>query len=75
MHLILYIATPYPFSTELADLVADKELFNKIGLGNFKLADLTIIEDDDILQHNKLALLEILVKHIYDRDFNAVIDY
>lgn len=36
---------------------------------------MTITEDDDILQHNKLALLEILVKHIYDRDFNEVIDY
>lgn len=67
--------TPYPYSTELADLFADKELFNGIGLGNFKLADLTLTEDDEILQHNKLALLEILVKHIYDRDFNAVIDY
>jgi len=50
-------------------------MFLDIGLGNFRLADLTIIEDDQLIQHNKLALLEILVKHIYDRDFSAVIDY
>lgn len=68
-------ATPYPYATEVADLFADKALFGDIGLGNFKLADLSITEDDEILQHNKLALLEMLLKHIYDRDFNAVIDY
>lgn len=67
--------TPYPYSTQLADLFADRELFNSVGLGNFKLADLTVIEDDEILQHKKLAFLEILLKHIHDKNFNAIIDY
>lgn len=48
--------TPYPYSTSLADLFADRELFNAVGLGNFKIADLTVIEDDEILQHKKLGV-------------------
>lgn len=66
---------PYPYSNELADLFADKELFDSIGLGNFKLADLTVTEDNEILQDKKLVLLEMLLKHIHDRDFNSIIDY
>ncbi|MBP9742748.1 MAG: Rpn family recombination-promoting nuclease/putative transposase, partial [Burkholderiales bacterium] len=56
--------TPYPYSTQLADLFVDKDLFEQIGLGNFKLADLTVIEDSEIAQHKKLAFVEILLKHI-----------
>ncbi len=65
--------TPYPHSSELVDLFVDKELFNQIGLGNFKLADLTVIEDIEIEQHQKIAFLEILVKHIHDKNLIAII--
>ena len=65
--------TPYPYSTELSDLFADKELFKQIGLGNFKLVDLTISEDSEISQHKKLAFLEIIVKHIHDKNLDAII--
>ena len=65
--------SPYNYSTELADLFADKELFNRIGLGNFKLTDLTVTHDDEILQHKKISLLELLLKHIHDRDIKAII--
>lgn len=67
--------SPYPATTQLADLFADKDLFSEIGLGDFKLADLTIIEDEEIVQHRKLGLLEITLKHIRDRDFNQAISY
>lgn len=66
--------SPYTYSSELADLFADKELFNSIGLGNFKLTDLTITHDDVILQHKKISLLELLLKHIHDRDLNETIE-
>jgi len=65
--------SPYTYSAELADLFADRELFKRIGLGNFKLADLTVIQDDEILQHKKISLLELLLKHIHDRDLKATI--
>ena len=64
--IILYNGTrPYNYSTKLADLFADKELYKKIGLGNVKLVDLTVTKDEDIMQHGKLlGLLEITLKHI-----------
>ncbi len=66
-------ASPYTYSTKLADLFADKELFNSIGLGNFKLTDLTVTQDDEILQHKKISLMELLLKHIHDRDLKVTI--
>ena len=66
--------SPYNKPTELAELFADGELFKQIGLGNFKLTDLTVTHDDEILQHKKISLLELLLKHIHDRDLKAIID-
>jgi len=53
-------------------LVVDKELFVKVGLGAFKLVDLTITDDSEILKHKKLALLEMLLKHIRVKEFIQV---
>ncbi|MGP1958696.1 MAG: Rpn family recombination-promoting nuclease/putative transposase [Arsenophonus sp. NC-CH8-MAG3] len=34
----------------------------------FKLIDITTLEDDKIMQCNRMALLELIQKHIYKRD-------
>ena len=65
-------SSPYPYYLDIADLFADKETYNNAPLGKFKLVDLTIIDDNEILQHKKLALLEMLLKHINDRNFTEV---
>ena len=65
-------SSPYPYYLDIADLFADKDIYSNASLGKFKLVDLTVIDDNEILQHKKLAILEILLKHINDRNFVEV---
>jgi len=65
--------TPYPYHLDIAELFDDVDAYKQAPLGVFRLVDLTVTEDNKILQHGKLALLEILLKHIRDRDFSKVI--
>ena len=67
--------SPYPYSTDIVDLFANKDLISEIGIGKFGLIDLTVTHEDEILKHKQLALLEMCLKHINARDFNAVIDF
>jgi predicted transposase/invertase (TIGR01784 family) len=73
--LVLYngTATPYPYSANIADLFVDREIYQKLPLGNFKLLDLTVTDDNEILQHRKAALMELVTKHIRSKGFIAVI--
>jgi predicted transposase/invertase (TIGR01784 family) len=66
--------SPYPYKTDIMDMFSDKELAETVGLGKFKLIDLTTTDDNQILQHGKVALLEILQKHIRIRDFSNAIE-
>ncbi|MDI5754356.1 Rpn family recombination-promoting nuclease/putative transposase, partial [Salmonella enterica subsp. enterica serovar Montevideo] len=34
----------------------------------FPLVDITVVSDDDIMQHRRIALLELIQKHIRQRD-------
>ena len=69
--LVIYNGTksPYPYETEIGNLFNDKKLFDSVGLGNFKLIDLTVISDEELIKHKKLGLAEILLRHAYTRDF------
>jgi len=40
----------------------------------FPLADITMISDDQIDKHREVALLEMMKKHIYDRNLLAIAD-
>lgn len=75
--LVLYngTRTPYPHSSELADLFIDREVYQKLPLGNFKLLDLTITDDNELLQHRKAALMEMVTKHIRAKEFVTVIPH
>jgi recombination-promoting nuclease RpnB len=66
--------SPYKYSNKILDLFSDKELATNHQLGTFNLIDLTVISDDELLRHGKITLLEMLQKHIYARDFGAVVD-
>lgn len=74
--LVLYNGkkSPYPYSCDIRELFADKHLYEKITLGKFDLIDLTIKPDDELLHHGKLSILEIVTKHIHDRDFIKTVD-
>ena len=61
--------SPYPYPCDVAEMFADRELYEKVGLGKFGLVDLTVMDDNEIVQHGKVAALESTLKHIRDRDF------
>lgn len=42
--------------------------------GDFPLVDVTVIPDDEIMQHGRMAVLELLQKHICQRDLRALLD-
>jgi predicted transposase/invertase (TIGR01784 family) len=63
------MTTPYPYSSNIADLFVDREIYQKLPLGNFKLLDLTVTDDNEILQHRKAALMELVTKHIRSKEF------
>lgn len=66
--------SPYPYELDIAEIFADKELFTETQLGKFKLVDLTVADNSEILKHGKVAVLEMLAKHIYVRDLRSVIN-
>lgn len=74
--LVFYNGTdsPYPYATNIRDLFADKELIDYIQPGSFKLVDLTVTPESEILKHKQLALLEMCLKHIQTRDFQKVVE-
>ena len=67
-------ASPYPYATDIKELFADREIIDKLPLGNFGLVDLTVMSNEEILEHGKLALLEMVMKHIHVRDFKQAVE-
>lgn len=64
--------SPYPYHLDIEDLFENKQLYRQAPLGKFALVDLTVKDDEEILQHKKLAVLEILLKHIRLRDIREL---
>ncbi|MBG6243572.1 MAG: Rpn family recombination-promoting nuclease/putative transposase [Candidatus Symbiopectobacterium sp. Dall1.0] len=64
--LLFYHGTtsPYPYSTQWLDCFADPELAESVYTQAFPLVDITTIPDDEILTHRRVALLELVQKHI-----------
>lgn len=60
--------SPYPYSMHWLDCFASPELAESVYGQAFPLADITVIPDEEILTHGRVALLEIVQKHIRTRD-------
>ncbi|MFT4463986.1 MAG: Rpn family recombination-promoting nuclease/putative transposase [Sodalis sp. (in: enterobacteria)] len=60
--------SPYPYSTRWLDCFADPELAKSVYMQAFPLVDITAMPDDEILTHRRVALLELVQKHIRTRD-------
>ncbi|TPW38729.1 Rpn family recombination-promoting nuclease/putative transposase, partial [Serratia sp. SRS-8-S-2018] len=60
--------SPYPYSTRWLDEFDDPALAEKLYTGAFPLVDVTVIPDDDIMNHRSMAALTLLQKHIRQRD-------
>ncbi|MDU2939829.1 MAG: Rpn family recombination-promoting nuclease/putative transposase [Enterobacteriaceae bacterium] len=60
--------SPYPYSMRWLDEFTRPDIAQKLYSGAFPLADITVIPDDEIMQHKRMAILELLQKHIRLRD-------
>ncbi|HGJ5856535.1 Rpn family recombination-promoting nuclease/putative transposase [Arsenophonus nasoniae] len=60
--------SPYPYSTHFLDCFADPELAESVYRQAFPLVDITTIPDSEILTHRRVALLQLVQKHIRTRD-------
>jgi predicted transposase/invertase (TIGR01784 family) len=60
--------TPYPYSMSWLEEFSDPELAKQLFAGHFPLVDVTVIPDDEIMQHRRMAILELLQKHVRQRD-------
>ena len=66
--------SPYPYSTRWLDEFDEPQLARQLYTEAFPLVDITIVPDDEIMQHRRIALLELIQKHIRDRDLIGMVD-
>ena len=64
----------YPYSLCWLDEFAEPAIARKIYSSAFPLVDITVVPDDEIMQHRKMALLELIQKHIRQRDLLGLVD-
>jgi predicted transposase/invertase (TIGR01784 family) len=62
--------SPYPYSMRWLDCFDDPAAAQTLYTQAFPLVDVTIIPDNEIKTHRKVALLEYVQKHIHERDIN-----
>ncbi|EMJ7595861.1 TPA: Rpn family recombination-promoting nuclease/putative transposase [Klebsiella pneumoniae] len=66
--------SPYPWSMRWLDNFADPETASQLYSGAFPLVDITVIPDDDIMQHRSMAALTLVQKYIRQRDMAQLLD-
>ncbi|ANA21836.1 Rpn family recombination-promoting nuclease/putative transposase [Salmonella enterica] len=66
--------SPYPFSLNWLDEFDSPQLARQLYSQTFPLVDITVTPDDEIMQHRRVALLELMQKHIRDRDWMSMVD-
>lgn len=66
--------SPYPFSTNWLDCFSNPEQTGKVYTNGFPLVDVTVIDDDEIMDHRRMAALPLLMKHIRQRDMMELLD-
>jgi len=66
--------SPYPYSTRWLDEFDEPAVAEKLYSGAFPLTDITVIPDDEIMNHRSMAALTLLQKHIHQRDMATLTD-
>lgn len=59
--------SPWPYSMNWMVLFASPEAARKFYTGDFPLIDVGDIDDDEIMKHRRMALLELMLKHVQTR--------
>ena len=60
--------SPYPYAMNWLQEFDDPGLATKLYASDFPLVDVTVIPDDEIMNHRSMAALTLLQKHIHQRD-------
>ena len=66
--------SPYPYNMNWLQGFANPEIAKQLYTQDFPLVDVTVISDDDIMQHRRIALLELVQKHIRHRDIMELVE-
>lgn len=66
--------SPYPFSLCWLDEFDDPIVARQLYSATFPLVDITVIPDDEIMQHRRIALPELMQKHIRKRDLMGLVE-
>lgn len=66
--------SPYPFSLCWLDEFADPVMARKLYATAFPLVDITVVPNDEIMRHRRVALLELIQKHIRQRDLMGLVE-
>ncbi|MDR5611473.1 MAG: Rpn family recombination-promoting nuclease/putative transposase [Arsenophonus sp.] len=66
--------SPHPYSTNWLDCFHDRKIAKSIYTQPFKLADVTTLDDGEIMQHRRMALLSLIQKHIRRRDMTELMN-
>ncbi|HGJ5879390.1 MAG TPA: Rpn family recombination-promoting nuclease/putative transposase, partial [Arsenophonus nasoniae] len=66
--------SPYPYSTDWFDCFSGRDIAEKIYTKPFRLVDVTTLDDGEIMHHKRIALLELIQKHIRRRDMTELMN-
>ncbi len=66
--------SPYPYSMDWFDCFQQAALARQLYSQPFLLIDITVIPDEEIMNHKGVALLELVQKHIRVRDMMELVD-
>lgn len=68
------MVSPYPYSMRWLEEFSDPALAGQLYANYFPLIDVTVIPDDVIMQHRRMAILELLQKHVRQRDLAEILE-
>ncbi|WP_313488530.1 Rpn family recombination-promoting nuclease/putative transposase [Pseudescherichia sp.] len=66
--------SPYPWSLNWLEAFSDPDIARQLYSTPFPLVDITVIPDDEIMQHRSMAALTLIQKHIRQRDMAQLLD-
>ncbi|MBC3210529.1 Rpn family recombination-promoting nuclease/putative transposase [Serratia fonticola] len=68
------LTTPYPYSLSWLEGFTEPDSARQLYTGHFPLVDVTVIPDDEIMKHRRMAILELLQKHVRQRDLAELLE-
>ncbi|EBS3160087.1 transposase [Salmonella enterica subsp. enterica serovar Corvallis] len=66
--------SPWPYSLNWHNMFVKPDMAKALYSHEFALVDLTTMPDNQLLQHRRIAMLELLQKHIRQRDLSELLD-